>query len=161
MLPALCRAWHTMWATIGKQQCLKRCKTSLSSKSCSIMQASLVVCRLQHQPDSWLLPGQAGLHAGLWRHPGSCKPQVSSLCMYIHPLQLTTDAKHRQEKLLRLHMCCLSCLWDTLVQLRLRCSICYSPSTVIADKKGRLLSKVSKRQHATCLWTCIYELLKG
>lgn len=36
----------------------------------------VVGCRVQHQPDPRLLTHQASIHVGLWRHPGSCQPQV-------------------------------------------------------------------------------------
>ena len=64
-----------------------RCKDAKSAFQlrATVMQDNLVVCRLQHQPDTWFLPSKAGLHTGLWRHPGSCQPQVCLLVDHTHP----------------------------------------------------------------------------
>ena len=61
-----------------------RCKDVKSAFQlrATVMQDNLVVCRLQHQSDTWFFPSKAGLHAGLWRHPGSCQPQVCSFLFF-------------------------------------------------------------------------------
>lgn len=123
---------------------LQRCKSSLSRKVVASCKTALWCAGFNINLTPGFSPARLAFMLGYGGILAVANLRSPLFCDYIRPLWFTSDAKH-------CNICCFPCLWHTVVQLRLKCSICYTPSTFIAHavRKRRLLSKVSDTTHAT------------